>query len=43
MAVRYHETGQLVQAENIYRQILEVDPTHADAWHLLGVVANQTG
>ena len=43
IAVRYHQAGRLHEAERIYRQILAVDPVHADAWHLLGVVAHQVG
>ena len=37
-AVSYHQLGQLDQAENIYRKILEDDPQHVDALHLLGLV-----
>ena len=37
-----HQAGRLQQAEAIYQQILAVEPTHADAQHLLGVIANQT-
>ena len=29
--------------EEIYRQILVAEPEHADAWHLLGVAAHQSG
>ena len=29
--------------EQIYRQILAVEPNHADAIHLLGVIASQVG
>ena len=43
IAVRHHQAGRLQAAEQIYRQILAVEPTHADALHLLGVVANQSG
>src|SRR5262245_27354275 len=42
-ALVYHAAGRLQQAEQIYRQILQQDPQHADAWHLLGVVAHQVG
>jgi len=42
-ALRYHQSGNLRQAEPLYRQILQADPTHADAHHLLGLVAHQTG
>lgn len=39
-AVRHHQAGQLPIAEAIYRQILDADPRHADALHLLGVLAH---
>jgi protein O-GlcNAc transferase len=42
-AVALHQKGQLGQAEVIYRQLLGIDPTNADALHLLGVIAQQTG
>ena len=42
-AVRLHRQGQLDQAELIYRHILDETPRHADALHLLGVVAHQRG
>ena len=43
IAVRHHQAGRLQAAEQIYRQILAVEPNHADAWHLLGVIARQMG
>jgi len=42
-AVRYHQTGQLEQAEIICRQIIASHPDDTDALHLLGVIAHQTG
>src|SRR5947209_2198690 len=42
-AVAYHNAGQLPMAERVYRQILQADPEHPDAWHLLGVLAHQAG
>jgi protein O-GlcNAc transferase len=42
-AVRHHQAGQLAPAEMLYRQILQQDARNADALHLLGVVAYQTG
>jgi protein O-GlcNAc transferase len=42
-ALEHHRVGQLREAEAIYRQIIKVEPQHADAWHLLGVVAHQLG
>jgi protein O-GlcNAc transferase len=43
LALRYYQAGQLQQAEQLYRQILEIDPNHADAWHLLGEIAIRRG
>ena len=35
--------GQWQAAEQIYRDILAVEPQHADAWALLGILASQVG
>jgi tetratricopeptide (TPR) repeat protein len=43
IAVQHHQAGRLQMAEQIYRQILAVEPDHADAWHLLGLIAHQAG
>ena len=43
LALRHHQAGRLSAAEAIYRQILEANPTHADANHLLGVLEYQSG
>jgi predicted O-linked N-acetylglucosamine transferase (SPINDLY family) len=42
-ALNQHQAGNIPAAEQIYRQILSADPNHADAWHLLGVIAHQSG
>ena len=42
-AFQRHQAGQLPQAERGYRQVLAIVPEHADALHLLGVIAHQTG
>jgi Tfp pilus assembly protein PilF len=42
-ALGHHRAGRLAQAEPLYREILAGDPTHSDAWHLLGLLAHQTG
>ncbi len=42
-AVAFHQQGQLGPAEALYREILQTDPRHFDALHLLGVIALQTG
>jgi predicted O-linked N-acetylglucosamine transferase (SPINDLY family) len=38
-----HQQGRLADAERLYREVLEHRPSHFDAWHLLGLVAAQTG
>jgi tetratricopeptide (TPR) repeat protein len=43
IAIRHHQAGRLQAAEQIYRQILAVEPNQADAWHWLGVVNAQSG
>jgi predicted O-linked N-acetylglucosamine transferase (SPINDLY family) len=43
IAVQHHQAGQFEAAEQLYRQILEVMPDHADALHLLGVIGLQVG
>lgn len=42
-AFSHHQAGRLREAEALYRQVLAADPAHADAWHLLGLVAHQAG
>jgi len=42
-ALKHHQNGNLSGAEPLYRQILQADPGHVDAHHLLGVLAHQTG
>src|SRR5436309_1284232 len=42
-AVRYHQAGQLPEAEQLYRQLLREDPRHAEAWHFLGLLTYQRG
>jgi predicted TPR repeat methyltransferase len=41
--LRAHQAGQLPDAEAAYRRVLELDADHADANHLLGVIAHQAG
>ena len=43
IAIEHHQAGRLQPAEQIYRQILALQPDHADALHLLGVLAYQLG
>jgi tetratricopeptide (TPR) repeat protein len=42
-ALKLHQSGRLVEAEALYRRTLAIRPNHADALHLLGVIASQTG
>ncbi len=42
-AVRHHQAARLADAERLYRQILSVDPHHADSLHSLGLVGHQLG
>ena len=42
-AFEAHGSGRLEEAEQGYRSVLAVEPRHADAWHLLGVIAQQRG
>src|SRR4051794_16641597 len=42
-ALDYHQRGLLDQAARIYHELLDRDPAHPDALHLLGAVALQRG
>jgi predicted O-linked N-acetylglucosamine transferase (SPINDLY family) len=42
-ALQHHRLGNLQQAELLYRQILQIDPCHANAHHHLGLIAQQLG
>lgn len=42
-ALQHHQAGRLQEAEAIYRQILQVEPNHPDALHLVGVIAHHDG
>ena len=42
-ALAHHRAGRFDKAEASYRSILAADPQHADAQHLLGVLAYQCG
>ena len=41
--VAHHQAGRLPEAEAIYRAVLQEDPRHPHALHLLGVIAHQAG
>src|SRR5207244_2422426 len=38
LGLQHHRNGELVQAEQIYRQVLQTDATNADALLYLGAV-----
>jgi len=38
-----HRQGKLVEAEHLYVEVVQLNPTHFDALHFLGVIALQTG
>lgn len=42
-ALDLHQAGRLQEAESAYNQIINSDPFHADALHLLGVLQIQKG
>lgn len=42
-AVQHHRAGQLPQAEQLYRQVLRVEPQDVRALHLLGLLTHQAG
>ena len=42
-AVALHQAGKLDEAEQSYRQLLEIAPEHTDLLHLLGMLAFQKG
>jgi tetratricopeptide (TPR) repeat protein len=41
-ALAHHQSGRLSDAERLYRNVLALEPSHADSLHLLGVIAGQT-
>jgi TPR repeat/Glycosyltransferase family 9 (heptosyltransferase) len=43
LALQHHQAGGLTEAEQLYRQILALQPIHISAMHHLGVIACQTG
>src|SRR5436305_14617405 len=42
-AITHHQAGRLAEAQRLYRQILQRDPNHADALHLLSILAHSAG
>ena len=43
LAILLQKNGQLVEAQELYRRILDTSPNHADALHYAGVLAHQQG
>ena len=43
VAKEHHYAGRMHEAEGLYLEIVEAEPKHADALHLLGVMAHQRG
>ena len=43
LALEHHRAGRLAEAQRGYRDILQLEPEHADSLHLLGVIALQAG
>ncbi|HLF85663.1 MAG TPA: tetratricopeptide repeat protein [Nitrospiria bacterium] len=39
LAIKYHQSGRLEEAESIYQQVLKISPNNIDALHLLGILA----
>lgn len=42
-AIALHQSGNLDQAEELYRRVLAVEPSQADAMHFLGMLEHQRG
>ncbi|MBI3147854.1 MAG: tetratricopeptide repeat protein [Betaproteobacteria bacterium] len=42
-AIALHRSGRLAEAEQLYREVLRHEPNEAQALHLLGLIADQTG
>ncbi|MCK4607918.1 MAG: tetratricopeptide repeat protein, partial [Gammaproteobacteria bacterium] len=40
-ALQLHQTGEALQAEKLYREILQIEPDHADVLHFLGILKAQ--
>jgi tetratricopeptide (TPR) repeat protein len=43
LGLRHHQAGDLAQAEQLYRQALQADAGHADAWCFLGAACQGQG
>jgi hypothetical protein len=43
LAMERQQTGDFLEAERIYRQVLAAEPENPDALHMLGVLFSQQG
>ena len=43
IGLRHHQSGRLAEAKASYSQALTLEPGHAEALHLLGLIAHQVG
>ncbi|HAX78234.1 MAG TPA: hypothetical protein DCY88_21045, partial [Cyanobacteria bacterium UBA11372] len=41
LGIQHYQSGRLVEAEACYEQVVQLQPHHGGAWHLLGVIAYQ--
>ncbi|GET40205.1 DUF5672 family protein [Microseira wollei] len=41
LGIKHYQSGRLVEAEACYEQVVQFQPHHGGAWHLLGVIAYQ--
>ena len=42
-AIELHRQGRFMEAERVYRRVLQAEPAHPDALHLLGLIAKEAG
>jgi tetratricopeptide (TPR) repeat protein len=42
-ALAHHQAGQLQEAEQLYRQVLTLEPNNVDTLHYLGILAHEQG
>jgi protein O-GlcNAc transferase len=43
LAGEHYQAGNFAQAEQLYHHVLQIDPSHADAWGYLGAVCQAQG
>jgi len=42
-AIAHHQAGRVAEAQRLYQRILTIDPDHAEALHLFGLLAYRVG